>query len=404
MKMPSKKLNLKDRVAYWLRHFKPIHLCWWFEKHGWRVPKYLIGTSSNYDLTHYVFGTDSGTTDPDTQTFGTEDDPVIDQAKETPFFIRFQVRETGGKAGANNYWQLYYNNTNDPATASQVTTAGDGVVKVIDDPGSNIANQAAADTRVMSEWVGETYGAGEYSDAQDDTNGKYQLDSSATPGYTEFMWCVQFESGAGDAADYYFYPRCNDVVMDSHSVHPKVTTEAAPVIEALSGQSDVTVSVSGGINVTKGLSGGVNVNIATSAALDSSRNYSREQNASLPTDDSDLSINFTFNDYQDVFSDDGNKVSQLLNFGNYALFLFKRRYNEQKSFSVKWNGQSVKAPSESTVFLQVYNRNTPAWETIDSNDSADANTDFDLVGSVHADLGNYYDANKEIACRAYQFL
>ena len=74
---------------------------------GWRIPKYLIGTTSNYDLTHYVFATDSGDSDPDAQTFGSEDDPVTDQAKETPFFIRFQVRETGGKAGANNYTKTF---------------------------------------------------------------------------------------------------------------------------------------------------------------------------------------------------------------------------------------------------------------------------------------------------------
>ena len=26
-----------------LKIWKPIHLCWWFSKHGWKIPKYLIG-------------------------------------------------------------------------------------------------------------------------------------------------------------------------------------------------------------------------------------------------------------------------------------------------------------------------------------------------------------------------
>lgn len=28
-----------------LKNWKPIHLCWWFRKHGWKIPKYLIGNS-----------------------------------------------------------------------------------------------------------------------------------------------------------------------------------------------------------------------------------------------------------------------------------------------------------------------------------------------------------------------
>jgi len=242
MKKPARKLKFSERLKYWLRHWKPIHLCWWFEKHGWKVPKYFIGATSNYNLTHFVFGTDSGTTDPDTQTFGTEDDPVTSKAKETPFFIRFQVRETGGKAGANSYWQLYYNTTNDPATADQVTTTGDGVVKIVDDPGSNIANFAATDTRVMSEWVGETFISGEYVDNADDTNSKHQLDSSDVLGYIEFQWCVQFESGAGDGTDYYFYPRCLDAEMDSHSVHPKITTAVSSTVNINQSDENPTIT------------------------------------------------------------------------------------------------------------------------------------------------------------------
>jgi hypothetical protein len=35
------------RISYKLKRFietwKPIHLCWWFRKHGWKIPKYFVG-------------------------------------------------------------------------------------------------------------------------------------------------------------------------------------------------------------------------------------------------------------------------------------------------------------------------------------------------------------------------
>jgi hypothetical protein len=42
--------KLKRRFELW----KPIHLCWWFEKHGWKIPKYLIGNPGTEDLTGYT--------------------------------------------------------------------------------------------------------------------------------------------------------------------------------------------------------------------------------------------------------------------------------------------------------------------------------------------------------------
>jgi len=37
--------SMLKRFKQWFRDWKPIHLCWWFRKHGWRVPKYLIGST-----------------------------------------------------------------------------------------------------------------------------------------------------------------------------------------------------------------------------------------------------------------------------------------------------------------------------------------------------------------------
>jgi len=55
----------------------------------------------------------------------------------------------------------------------------------------------------------------------------------------------------------------------------------------------------------------------------------------------------------------------------------------------------------STVFLQIYNRDTTTWETIDSDNSTAADTDFILTADM-ADLTDYKDNNNVIVCRVYQ--
>jgi len=110
---------------------------------------------------------------------------------------------------------------------------------------------------------------------------------------------------------------------------------------------------------------------------------------------------FSDSDYDDVETDNAVRVSQSAT-GEYSAFLFKDKNTSQQQINVTWNGQTDRAPSDSTVYLQIYNRDTTSWETIDSDDATGADTDFDLEGEVSADLGDYFDANFEIACRVYQ--
>ena len=123
--------------------------------------------------------------------------------------------------------------------------------------------------------------------------------------------------------------------------------------------------------------------------------------AALPADDADLENAFAPDDYDDVSIDDGVRVAQTAT-GEYSVFLFKDKHTEDDAINVTWNGQSDLAPSDSTIYLQIYNRDTTAWETLDSNNLADADTDFDLEGQIVADLADYFDANFWIACRVYQ--
>ena len=123
--------------------------------------------------------------------------------------------------------------------------------------------------------------------------------------------------------------------------------------------------------------------------------------AALPADDTDLENAFTPDDYDDVAIDDGTRVAQTAT-DEYSAFLFKDKHTEDDAINVTWNGQSDLAPSASTIYLQIYNRDTTDWETLDSNNLADADTDFDLEGQVVANLADYFDDDFWIACRVYQ--
>lgn len=129
--------------------------------------------------------------------------------------------------------------------------------------------------------------------------------------------------------------------------------------------------------------------------------YTRGDVAAMPADDADLETAFSDSDYDDVETNNAVRVAQTAT-DEFSAFLFKNKATSQKNISVTWNGQTDRAPSVSTVYLQIYNRNTPAWETLDSDDTTGIDTDFDLEGSVSADLGYYFDGNNEIACRVYQ--
>ena len=109
-------------LSKWLKEWKPIHLCWWFVKHNLPIPPYFIGTAAAYDQVHWKIGDDSNA-DADACSFDSLDTKRTGQAKVDGFMIRIQVAETGGGAGGNVAKQLYYNSSDNAATAVLVGTA-----------------------------------------------------------------------------------------------------------------------------------------------------------------------------------------------------------------------------------------------------------------------------------------
>lgn len=128
--------------------------------------------------------------------------------------------------------------------------------------------------------------------------------------------------------------------------------------------------------------------------------YSRGSYASLPADNTDLETAYSDADYTAVSTKNDVRVSQQAT-SEYAIHQFKDYVGVENTCIVEWEGQTNELPSFATVTLQIYNKNTNEWDTIDSDNSSAADTDFILTATV-ADLTNYKDENSYISCRVYQ--
>ena len=122
----------------------------------------------------------------------------------------------------------------------------------------------------------------------------------------------------------------------------------------------------------------------------------------MPANDTDLENVFTALEYTKVREDDDQYVQQCAT-DEFTLFLFKdQNANSTDAIKPYWKGKTDLAPSTSTVYLQIYNRDITTWETIDSDDATGADTEFILQATVDTNLTDYYDGSNWIACRIYQ--
>lgn len=131
--------------------------------------------------------------------------------------------------------------------------------------------------------------------------------------------------------------------------------------------------------------------------------FSKEALEVLPTNKDDLAIIYGEEDETDVATDNDVRVGITGLEPIYLAHQFRIVNNTNKdSIRVRVNLQSTRAPSISPVYLQVWNATTASWETIASNNTAAANTDFDLEHTIEANQSDYYDSDFEVAFRVYQ--
>ncbi len=87
--------------------------------------------------------------------------------------------------------------------------------------------------------------------------------------------------------------------------------------------------------------------------------------------------------------------------GEYAIHEFKEYAGTQNSCSIEWYGRTNCDASLSTIYLQIYNYVTPGWETIDSDNTTPADTNFSLI-ATNSDLTDYKNESGVVTFRVYQ--
>jgi hypothetical protein len=188
----------------------------------------------------------------------------------------------------------------------------------------------------------------------------------------------------------------------SPSLSPSVSISLSPSVSesrsiSLSPSTSISLSPSASISLSPSVSPSVSVSASPSIGFS---NYTRGNYAALPANDNDLEVAYTAQDETDVSTKDDIRVGQT-GVLEYMLHQFKDFVGSNTACQVEWEGQTSQAPSVSTVYLQVYNRTTGEWDTIDSDNTSNVDTDFSLLAEI-PDLTNYKDASNVISCRVYQ--
>jgi hypothetical protein len=192
-------------------------------------------------------------------------------------------------------------------------------------------------------------------------------------------------------------------VSASPSTSPSASTSPSVSISpSTSPSTSTSPSVSPSTSLSPSVSTSPSVSVSPSASPSPSPGwsvYSRGDEVSLPANDNNLETTYTSQDETDVSTSNNVRVSQIAD-GQYAIHLFKDYVGSGSACTLNWEGQTNVAPSTSTVYLQIYNQNSTTWETVDSDNTSSADTDFVLTANI-SDLTNYR-LNGAISCRVYQ--
>jgi hypothetical protein len=123
--------------------------------------------------------------------------------------------------------------------------------------------------------------------------------------------------------------------------------------------------------------------------------------ANPQTTNSDLVNPFNAVNYGNVSTNDGDYFIQT---GSQVMIQeYKSLHqNNTDSINFNWMGRSTVAPSVSPFYIQVYNFNSSAWQTVASQTTQPADTDFQMQVSITVNPGNYYSPTNQVIFRSYQ--
>ena len=128
-------------------------------------------------------------------------------------------------------------------------------------------------------------------------------------------------------------------------------------------------------------------------------NYTKGDYVTLPTDDTDLENVYSAQDILDVAVADEVTVGQVAEL-EFIVHQFKDFVGDEENARIECKFMSTQSPTNSTVYLQIYNQVTNEWETLEENSTASA---YEYVTFTHEiqDLTDYKNSGI-ISCRIYQ--
>ena len=116
-----------------------------------------------------------------------------------------------------------------------------------------------------------------------------------------------------------------------------------------------------------------------------------------------METEYTAHEYLEVEQNDAQFVDQSAT-NQYAIHQFrKQNTNNIDPIEIIVDIRSSIGCSAQTVYLQVLNRNSGSWETLDSNSTALPNQEFTLTGEVISNVSYYYSPSYWVAFRVYQY-
>jgi hypothetical protein len=241
------------------------------------------------------------------------------------------------------------------------------------------------------------------------------LSSSLSPSLTPSL-SISLSQSLSQSLSISLSPSSSPSFSGSNSLSPSPSTSVSVSI-SVSPSSSISVSESASIShsATNSPSPSISSSLSPSSTLSASPSsstspsaspsagfamFTRDDQSSLPSNDNDLTTQYTEQEEEDVSVRDDTRVGQAGTL-QYMIHQFKKFVGSQTYALIEAELQSSLDPRYSTVYLQIYNRNSSTWETIDSNSTSDSDVDVEL-SAVVSDLTNYKDASKIVSCRIYQ--
>ena len=180
-----------------------------------------------------------------------------------------------------------------------------------------------------------------------------------------------------------------------------ITRITASSNQTIQGKARITKSVTQTITGRGRIETSVNQTIQGKSSILYSKDYSRDDLVSLPANDNNLTTPYTDSDVNNVATEDSVFVD--MEGSGFVLHQFKDLApSNVGNITVQCILKSDVAPSGKTVSLQIFNQNLQEWETKDFNDSANADTPFELSAEITVSVEDYYNEFNQTSWRVYQ--